>query len=151
MFLDQMMRSPFTGVGTIATRKDTEEEIGSLTTFRKYGFFNAVDVGYPKIAGENGLLGIVWVAWFFSYLFRRSKQTLSQAISVGNLPFVEAIARGHYYFLIYLIVSGITIGHFIYPYGLTIIAFSLSLLAVTRVSVAHMVPENACIHDKSLC
>lgn len=149
MFLDQMVKSPITGVGTIATRKDTEEEIGSLTTYRKYGFFNAVDVGYPKIAGENGLLGIIWVIWFFSYLYRRSRQTLLQAISIGSLPFVEAICRGHYYFLAYLIVSGITIGHFVHPYGLTIIALSLALLAVTRVSVSEMHREKDGFRNES--
>jgi len=143
MFLKQLVRSPFTGVGTLAPLRDTNWVMGDIASIRKYGFFSGVDVGYPKIAGEYGVLGIAWVIWFLSYLYRSSRQTLSKAISLNNLPIAEAVARGHIYFMIYLLISGVTIAHYVHPYGLTIIAFSLAIMAVTRVSVNELVAANA--------
>ena len=135
MYLSALMRSPVTGVGNLATRKDSEKEIGTMTTYRKYGFFNGSDLGYLKIAGESGLLGIAWVVWFFSYLYRSSRQTLAKALTLGNVPAVEAVSRGTIYFLVYLMFTGFTFAHFVLPHGIAIVAFSLALMAVTRVSV----------------
>lgn len=142
MYLSALMRSPITGVGNLATRKDSEKEIGTMTTYRKYGFFNGSDLGYMKIAGESGLVGIAWVVWFFSYMYRSSKQTLTKAVALGNVPVAEAICRGSYYFLVYLIFTGFTFAHFVLPNGIAIVAFSLALMAVTRVSVNQLAATN---------
>lgn len=135
MYVNQFKRSPFTGVGNISTRKDTEEEIGTLTTFRKYGFFNGSDLGYMKVIGESGLAGLAWILWFFAYFFRRSRQTLVKATLLGTVPTAQTIARGHLYFFIYLIFTGVTLPHFVLPQGIAIVALSLAVLAVIRVSV----------------
>ncbi|OGC94623.1 MAG: hypothetical protein A2W25_09365 [candidate division Zixibacteria bacterium RBG_16_53_22] len=134
MYLTHFPKSPLTGVGNLVTRKDTEWEIGKLTTYRKYGFYNATDIGYLKIAAENGLLGIAWVIWFLSYFYRRSRQTLSRAVKRGDGSTAEFVARGHLYFLIYLSISGLTLPHFVYEDGVIILALSLAIMAVTRTS-----------------
>ncbi len=135
MYLNHFPKSPLTGVGNLATRPNTEWEIGTLMTYRKYGFYEASDIGYLKIATENGLLGIAWVIWFLSYLYRRSRQTLSRAVERGDSSTAEFVARGHLYFLIYLSISGLTIAHFVLPDALNMLALSLAIMAVTRVSM----------------
>jgi hypothetical protein len=135
MYLTHFLKSPLTGVGNLVTRKNTEWEIGDLTTYRRYGFYNATDIGYLKIAAENGLLGIAWVIWFLSYIYRSSRQTLARAVARGNAFTAEVVARGHLYFLIYLLVSGLTLAHFVLPSGLNILALSLAIMAVTRASL----------------
>ena len=143
MYWRALLRSPLTGVGNLATRKNTEEEMGVMTTYRKYGFFNGSDLGYMKIAGESGLLGIAWVVWFFSYLYRSGRLTLDKAIKLGNVPTAEAVSRGTLYFLVYLMFTGFTFAHFVLPHGIAIVALSLALIAVTRVSVNQLVAANA--------
>jgi len=147
MYLTQFLKSPLTGVGNLVIRKNTEWEIGDLTTYRKYGFFNATDIGYLKIVAENGLLGIAWVIWFLSYLYRSSRQILTRAVATGGAPTAEFVARGHLYFLFYLSISGFTIAHFVLPHGLNILALSMAIIAVTRVSLNEQVvgtpPSNA--------
>ncbi len=135
MYLNHFPKSPLTGVGNLATRPNTPWEIGTMTTYRTYGFFEASDIGYLKIATENGLLGIAWVIWFLSYLYRRSRQTLSRAMERRDGSTAEFVARGHLYFLIYLSISGLTIAHFVLPDALNILALSLAIMAVTRESL----------------
>ena len=135
MCVTHFLKSPITGVGTLRNLKDTDEIIGVTRTYRKYGYFSGADIGFLKIAAEYGLLGISWVAWFFSYSYRKSKRTLAMALKKGDTPIIEAVARGQVYFLIYLFVSGFTIAHFILPSGLHILALSLALMAITRVSM----------------
>lgn len=131
MYVNNFLKSPLTGVGTLA--------MGVTETFsrsfRKYGFFNATDLGYPKIAGEYGLVGLAWVVWFYSYVYRRSRQTLTQALALGNAPEAEAVARGLRYFLIYLVISGFTLPHFVTLDGIPAIVLTLAFMAVTRESL----------------
>jgi len=136
MYLQQFLRSPFSGVGTLIniSLKESFLDNDLRYTYRKFGFFNAIDTGYPKIAAEYGLAGLVWVFWYFSYLYRRSRQTLAECTAQGGNSLVEVVARGHLYFLIYLVVSGLTLPHFVYYEGVTILALSLAILAVTRKS-----------------
>jgi hypothetical protein len=136
MYLRGFERSPLTGVGTFAVRGTggRAEEVDAIA-YRKYGFFDAVDLGYLKILGENGLLGIAWVIWWYSYFFRRAKQTLRAAKMLGNMPFVEAFCQGVLYLMVYLLISGVTLGHWIHPNMITILPLLLALMAVTRVSV----------------
>ncbi len=137
VFLQQFMRSPMTGVGTLinVSLRNSFLDKDLYYTYRKHGFFNTVDTGYPKIAAEFGLAGLAWVLWYFSYIYRRSRQSLSKATKQGGELLVASIARGHLYFLMYLVVSGVTIPHFVYADGVNILALSLAMLAVARMSI----------------
>jgi hypothetical protein len=141
MFIKQFLRSPILGVGTLATgiNKGLVYNVDNvIATYRKYGFFSTSDLGYPKIATENGLVGLAWVCWFLSYFYRRGKQTLTLARNHGNLPGVEALCRGSIYFVVYLAISGVTIPHFVYWSGVTILPLWLALMAVTRTTMQGM-------------
>ena len=132
MYMNNFIKSPLTGVGTIKSGI-THNEI--IRTYRKYGFFNATDIGYLKMAAESGLIGIAWVAWFYSYLYRRGKETMKRAIALGDEPMAEAVARGLRYFLIYLAISGLTFPHFVYFSFIPAIVLALAIMAVTRESL----------------
>jgi hypothetical protein len=141
MCVKQFLRSPILGVGTLATgvNKGLVFNVDNvIATYRKYGFFSTSDLGYPKIAAENGLVGLAWVCWFLSYFYRRGKQTLALARNHGNLPGVEALCRGSIYFVVYLAISGVTIPHFVYWSGVTILPLWLALMAVTRTAMQGM-------------
>ena len=142
MYITQLMRSPLTGVGNLATRKDTDMENGTMTTYKKYGFFNGSDLGYLKIAGESGLVGIAWVIWFYSYIYRSSRHILAKALHLGDVPVAEAVSRGTLYFLVYLMFSGVTLPHFATPNGIVIVSFALSLMAVTKGTLDKLTSAN---------
>jgi hypothetical protein len=132
MYLKHFIKSPLTGVGNLRSGKTHDE---AQRTYRKYGFWNAVDIGYLKMAAENGMVGMVWVVWLYSYLYRRSKQTLKKALALGDEPIAEAVARGLRYFLIYLAISGLTLPNFVVPDGIPTIVLVLAIMAVTRESL----------------
>lgn len=132
MYMKHFIKSPLTGVGNLRSGKTHDE---AQRTYRKYGFWNAVDIGYLKMAAENGMVGMVWVVWLYSYLYRRSKQTLKKALALGDEPIAEAVARGLRYFLIYLAISGFTLPHLVVPDRIPAIVLALAIMAVTRESL----------------
>jgi ribose/xylose/arabinose/galactoside ABC-type transport system permease subunit len=81
------------------------------------------------------MVGIAWVVWFFSYMYRRSEQTLKKALALGDEPVAEAVARGLRYFLIYLSISGLTLPHFVSFGNIPAIVLTLAIMAVTRESL----------------
>lgn len=135
MYMKNFLKSPLVGVGNIASGKLDYEANPYMIAYRKYGLFNTTDLGYPKILAEQGLLGLAWVVWFYTYLYRRTRQTLTEALKWGDEPAAEAVARGLKYFLIYLIISGFTLPHFVYISGIPAIVLTLAFMAVTRESL----------------
>jgi hypothetical protein len=135
MYLMQFARSPITGVGNFAIGKYTNHEDGVQKTIKEFGFFNGSDLGYLKILAENGLIGVAWVIWWFSYFYRRSRQTAAESQVLGGAPFAEVLIRGLFLFNVYLFISGVTLGHWVHPNVLTILPLSLALMAIARVSV----------------
>lgn len=135
MYLTQFARSPVTGVGNFAIGKYTKYQDAVAQTVRAYGFFNGSDLGYLKMVGENGLLGVAWLLWWFSYYYRRGRQTLARARQVGGAPFAEVLTRGLLYFTVYILISGVTLGHWVHHNMLTILPLSLALMAIARVSL----------------
>ena len=131
--MKHFIKSPLTGVGNINSGTTRRRRV--IRTYRKYGFFNGVDIGYLKVAAENGMVGIAWVIWFYSYMYRRSKQTLKKALALGDEPMAEAVARGLRYFLIYLAISGLTLPHFVRFERIPAIVLALAIMAVTRESL----------------
>ena len=139
MYLTQFMRSPLTGVGNFAvTRFSKYKDAGVLQSYRAYGYFAGSDLGYLKVLGDHGLLGILWVIWFYTYLFRRGRQTLAKAQALGGVPGVEILTRGLLYFTLYLLISGVTLPYWIHPLHITLLPLLLALMAILRVSVNEM-------------
>ena len=130
VYFRQFMRSPLTGVGNFAVfDRRLKASIREKYYYRKYKFFSASDLGYMKILGENGLLGIAWVFWWFSYFYRRCRQ------AVDEFPVAGIISRGLLFFTLYQLISGVTFGHWVHPNFITILPLSLALMAITRVFV----------------
>jgi hypothetical protein len=138
MYMNNFMRSPLTGVGTLANErhKGTFLDIDLQRTYRKYRFFNAVDLGYAKILAEYGILGVAWIVWYYCFIYRQSKQIMALRINYENSLEGGRLARGHLYFMIYLLISSITLPHFIHRDAIPIIALSIALMAVTHKSLA---------------
>jgi hypothetical protein len=132
MYMNNFVKSPLTGVGNISSGTTDDE---GIRTYRKYGLVNTSDIGYLKVAAESGMVGIAWVAWFYSYLYRRSKQTLKKALALGGEPMAETVAHGLRYFLIYLAISGLTLPHFVLGRRIPAIVLALAIMAVTRESL----------------
>lgn len=135
MYFKQFERSPLFGVGNFAIGKYAKYEDGIQRTIMEFGFFNGADLGYLKILGEYGLIGIAWVMWWFSYFYRRSKQILTTSQKTGWDPFAVFFARGMLMFNFYLLISGVTLGHWVHHNVLTILPLSLALMAVASVSL----------------
>ncbi|MFZ2223258.1 MAG: O-antigen ligase family protein [Candidatus Deferrimicrobium sp.] len=129
MYVTNFLKSPLFGVGNIATRKDTYWENGTLTTYRKYGFFNGSDMGYMKIIAESGILGVIWMIAFFVYFWRRCRRMQAAAVARGDAS-SEAIASGLGYFMVYLLMSGVTLAHFVQPSAIGVVSLALATLAV---------------------
>lgn len=129
--IDNFLKSPLTGVGNLASGKLDYEKNFHMRTYKQFGFYSVGDIGYLKMAAENGLLGIVWIAWFYWYIYRRSGWLMKAPESKGVNSIASTVGRGSRYFLIYLLISGVTIPHFITTDGIPAIAFALAILAVT--------------------
>jgi hypothetical protein len=138
MYVDNFLKSPVTGVGNIASGKYDPFSYSYMKTYRKFGIFNNTDLGYPKMAAESGLAGLLWVAWLYWYLFRKSGQVLSLARLHGNYPMEEAIAYGFRSFLVYMAVSGFLFPHFATMTQIPATPLALAMLAVTRESLNRM-------------
>lgn len=136
MYLEAFARSPIAGVGNFAIGKYSKYQDAVAQNVRVYGFFNGSDLGYLKILGENGLIGVAWLLWWFSYFYRRGRQTLAHADELGDAPFAGVLTRGLMYFTVYLLISGVTLGHWLHHNMLTVLPLSLALMAIARVSVA---------------
>lgn len=126
---NNFLRSPLTGVGNLVTgRHDDYERNLPMRTYRKYGFFNASDTGYPKMAAEYGLLGLCWLVWFFRAVFRRCRGAVQRPEATP--PGAKVIMQGTLYFALYLLVSGVTLPHFIVADGIVMVALALAVLAI---------------------
>ncbi|MBV5326814.1 MAG: O-antigen ligase family protein [Chlorobium sp.] len=133
MYLTQFQKAPLTGVGNFAIGTFSNREGGGvLESYKVFGFFNGSDLGYLKILAENGVFGIAWVVWWFVYFYRRGKQTLAKAEQSGELPFTAVLTQGLIYFTTYLLVSGITLGHWVHHNVITILPLSLAIMAIAR-------------------
>ena len=136
MNLENFLKSPLSGVGNLVSgRSDDYERNPNMRTYRKYGFFNASDTGYPKMAAEYGLLGLFWLAWYYRHALARSKGLILGAQAATLPPEARVIAYGSLYYTIHLLVSGVTLPHFVTPDGIVIVALSLAILAITRRSL----------------
>jgi hypothetical protein len=152
MYWNQFMKSPIVGVGDIAITKYLRLPVdeGIHRTYRQYGFFSGSDLGYLKILGEYGILGIAWLIWFFSYYFRRRKETLKKAQLLGNIPYVEVICYGFTYFIIYIMISAITLPQWVHPNWITILPLSLAIIAFTRVNVSELASKSSYTASKNI-
>lgn len=135
MYLENFFRSPLTGVGTIASGKYDRMGAGYLRSFRQYGIFNNTDLGYPKIAAENGLLGLSWVACLYGLIYWRSRQVLLLAAERTSVAMEEAVALGSRYFLVYMAISGVMFPHFSTMTQLPVTPLTLAILAVAAESL----------------
>ncbi len=136
MYANNFVKSPLTGVGNIASGKLDAARTSYLRIYRKYGLFNTTDIGYMKMAAENGLAGLAWVIWLYMYMYRRSRQVLTEAAAIGGQPAAEAVARGLRYFLVYLAISGVTLPHFVAGSGIPVVVLAVALMAITRESLS---------------
>lgn len=146
MYRDNFLRSPVSGVGNLPndkTRKNELDVAPLMRNYRKYGFFNINDTGYPKTAAEYGLLGVFWLIWYFRTAFRRSRDIISRSKSTDIPPAAKVIGYGTLYFSIYLLISGVTLPHFILPDGTIIVALALAVLAIAYKSLEQQNPVTA--------
>jgi hypothetical protein len=132
--MQNFIKSPLTGVGTIVNERHEFEDKSIIRTYLKYGFFNAVDTGYPKIAAEFGLAGLAWLIWYFTYLYRGSREIIEEHSGQLGKPQLRAVAWGIRYFLVYLIISSITFAHFVTRDGVSTIVLTLAIMAIARES-----------------
>jgi hypothetical protein len=144
MYLTQFARSPVTGVGNFAIGRFSKLEGGGvLESYKAFGFFNGSDLGYLKILAENGVIGIAWVAWWFIYFYRRGRQTLIIAEKMGGAPFAEVLTHGILYFTTYLLISAVTLPHWVHQNVITILPLSLAFMAIARRTVDDLVERAA--------
>jgi hypothetical protein len=146
MYRDNFLRSPLSGVGNLPndkTRKNELDVAPLMRNYRKYGFFNINDTGYPKTAAEYGLLGVFWLIWYFRTAFLRSRNIISRSKSTDIPPAAKVIGYGTLYFSIYLLISGVTLPHFILPDGTIIVALALAVLAIAYKSLEQQNPVTA--------
>ena len=142
MYITQVLKSPITGVGTFAvTRFAKYKDGGVVETYKTYGYFAASDLGYLKILGDNGLLGIAWVVWWFVYFYRRSSKTLKIAINFGNVPFIVVLVSGLQYYVVFILISGVSLGHFNHPGGITVQPLVLALMAIASRTVNELAEQ----------
>jgi hypothetical protein len=107
MYWDNFFKSPLLGVGTLRYNPNLGE------SYRKYGFYNNNDLGYVKILAEYGMVGLLWVFWFYAYVFRRTRTVIRGAAVSGDISYPGVVARGIQLFFLFVAVSMVTIPHFI--------------------------------------
>jgi hypothetical protein len=122
--IDNFMRSPLVGVGSLIDSKRPMEE------YQKYGFFNCPDIGITKMAAENGIVGLIWVICFYLYVFRKTGEIIRSQSDNMPTTFSVIVARGIRYFYILLGLTSLTLPHFIAIEAIPVISLSLVLLNV---------------------
>jgi hypothetical protein len=136
MCLDNFLKSPVFGVGNLIVERDDKLEKNSvLRSLRKYGYFTAADMGYPRMAAEQGLVGLVWLAFYVGNTLRRSRDII-RCSRTSEVP-VEAkvIGYGTLYFTLYLLISGVTLGHFVASDAMVFVALAMAILAIAHKSL----------------
>lgn len=135
MYFANFLRSPVVGVGSLKFSENF------YSAYKRYGFFNNNDLGYSKMLAEYGLVGILWVLLFFRYVYRRTKTALQAVRGKEEMRYFRSIIVGVRLFYVYILISGITIPHFvegirIVPIVLSVVflEFSLRLLRSAQAS-----------------
>ncbi|HBG04826.1 MAG: hypothetical protein A2075_11495 [Geobacteraceae bacterium GWC2_58_44] len=124
MYMENFLRYPLAGAGTLIP----EKSLDTRRAYARFGIFPADDTGFSKMAGEYGLLGIVWVLWFFVFCFRKTTSILRRMPpgSEGSAPFLVTKALRYYY--MFLLLTFVTLPHFLRPEGIIITMLSLAML-----------------------
>jgi O-antigen ligase len=122
MYWNNFQKAPLAGVGTLRYTPRLD------TNYRRYGFYWNNDLGYMKILAEYGIVGIVWVLWFYSYVFRKTKGVIAANRSTGEEGNRVFIAKGVQLYILYVAVSAITLPHFVE--GARIIPIALAMVFI---------------------
>jgi hypothetical protein len=88
-------------------------------------------------------LGVFWLIWYFRTVFRRSRDIIIRSKSTDIPPAAKVIGHGTLYFSIYLLITGVTLPHFILPDGTIIVALALAILAISYKSLDQQNPVMA--------
>lgn len=107
MYWNNFLKSPLAGVGTLRYTAKLDDN------YRKYGFYNNNDLGYMKILAEYGIVGIIWILWFYSYIFRKTKGVIATRRLAGEEDCRVFIAKGVQFYILYVAVSALTLPHFV--------------------------------------
>ncbi|MFZ2224233.1 MAG: O-antigen ligase family protein [Candidatus Deferrimicrobium sp.] len=126
MYVANFLKSPLLGVGTLQYNSDI------AATYRKFGFYNNNDLGYTKVLAEYGIVGILWVCWFYSYVFRRARAVIKGSRSQDGESFPAVIGGGVLFFFLFVAISMATIPHFIEGDRILPIVLAVVFLEVAR-------------------
>jgi hypothetical protein len=131
MYFDNFLKAPIFGVGTIRFNENL-----SLSFF-KYGIYYNNDLGYTKMLAEYGIIGITWLVWFFSYIYRRTKSVLQAPRNEPETGYARTVCIGVRLFFVYIALNMLTIPHFtegdrIVPIIMAVVFLEIAHRAVYR-------------------
>jgi hypothetical protein len=135
MYVDNFLKSPLLGVGTLQYNSDI------AASYRKFGFYNNNDLGYTKMLAEYGIVGILWVCWFYSYVFRGARAVIKGSYTAEGDSWPGVIGKGVLLFFLFVAISMATIPHFIEGDRILPIVLAMVFLEITRRSPPVTKPE----------
>lgn len=129
MYINNFLKSPVLGVGTLRYNSRIHE------VYRKHKFYRNNDLGYSKMLAEYGLVGMVWLLWVYIYIFKKTRKISRISFSGNAIPYPVIIARGVWLFFLYIVISSLTLPHFIEGYRIVPIVLSLVFLEIADSSI----------------
>jgi O-antigen ligase len=126
MYWRNFLKSPIAGVGTL--RYSSHPELN----YRQYGFYNNNDIGYLKILAEYGLIGFLWVGWFFFYMAKGCWNIIKSAPADEKDVYCDVIAKGILSYILYVAISMITLPHLIEGNRIIPIVLAMVFLETAR-------------------
>ncbi len=120
MYWDNFLKSPIAGVGSLRYSQNKDYY------YQKYNFFSNNDIGYLKILAEYGIVGFLWVLYFFYCIVNKHINTKFTSSRYYKENFSNILSKGVMYFISYVAVSMVTIPHLIE--GKRIITIMLSIV-----------------------
>jgi hypothetical protein len=122
MYWRYFKKYPVLGAGTL--------EIESPLSL-KFGLYNTSDLGYVKMLGEYGIMGVFWFVWLLVYIFKRTRNFISENTNLKNPNLFNGIIKGTRLFYWYITVTMLTLPHFGRGRAIIYMTISLVLLELT--------------------
>jgi hypothetical protein len=129
MYMKNFLKSPVLGVGTLRYNSKI------LEVYRKHKFYYNNDLGYSKMLAEYGLVGMAWLLWVYIYIFKKTRKISRISFSGNAILYPVIIARGVWLFFLYIVISSLTLPHFIEGYRIVPIVLSLVFLVIANNSI----------------
>ena len=121
MYMKNFMKSPILGVGTLRYNSNI------FKVYRRYKFYYNDDLGYSKMLAEYGIIGMLWLIWFYIYGFKKIRKICKFS---NNALYSVIVAKGILLFYFYIVISSLTLPHFVEGYRIVPIVLSMVFLAI---------------------